>query len=37
MGCFSNRTSVERILYVVFMCENINLGVYPVFVLTQKS
>jgi transposase-like protein len=37
MGVFSNRTSVERILYAVFMYENINLGVYPVFVLTQKS
>jgi hypothetical protein len=36
MGVFSNRTSVERILYAVFMYENINLGVYPVFVLTQK-
>jgi transposase-like protein len=37
MGVFANRTSVERILYAVFMYENINLGVYPVFVLTQKS
>jgi putative transposase len=37
MGVFSNRTSIERILYAVFMYENINLGVYPVFVLTQKS
>jgi transposase-like protein len=37
MGVFSNRTSVERILYAVFMYENINLGVYPVFVLTQNS
>ena len=37
MGVLSNRTSVERILYAVFMYENINLGVYPVFVLTQKS
>jgi transposase-like protein len=36
MGVFSNRTSVERILYAVFMYENINLGVYPVFVLTQN-
>jgi transposase-like protein len=37
MGAFSNRTSVERILYAVFMYENINLGVYPVFMLTQNS
>jgi putative transposase len=37
MGVFSNRTSVERILYAVLMYENINQGVYPVFVLTQKS
>jgi transposase-like protein len=37
MGVFSNKTSVERILYAVFMYENINLGVYPVFVLTQNT
>ena len=37
MGVFSNRTSMERILYAVFMYENINLGVCPVFVLTQKT
>jgi putative transposase len=37
MGVFSNRTSIERILYAVFMYENINLGVYPVFVLTQNT
>jgi len=37
MGVFSNRTSVERILYAVFMYENINLGVYPVFMLTQNT
>lgn len=37
MGVFSNGTSVERILYAVFMYENINLGVYPVFVLTQNT
>jgi len=37
MGVFSNRTSIERILYAVFMYENIHQGVYPVFVLTQKS
>jgi putative transposase len=37
MGVFSDRTSVERILYGVFMYENINQGVCPVFVLTQNS
>jgi putative transposase len=37
MGVFSNRTSIERILYAVFMYENINLGVCPVFVLTQNT
>lgn len=37
MGVFSNRTSVERILYAVFMYENINLGVCPVFMLTQNT
>lgn len=37
MGVFSNRTSIERILYAVFMYENINQGVYPVFVLPQNS
>ena len=37
MGVFSDRTSVERILYAVFMYENINQGVYPVFVLTQNT
>jgi len=37
MGVFSDRTSIERILYAVFMYENINLGVHPVFVLTQNT
>jgi putative transposase len=37
MGVFSNRTSIERILYAVFMYENINQGVYPVFVLTHNA
>jgi transposase-like protein len=37
MGVFSNRTSIERILYAVFMYENIHQGVYPVFVLTQTT
>jgi transposase-like protein len=37
MGVFSDRTSVERILYAVLMYENINQGAYPVFGLTQKT
>ena len=37
MGVFENRTSIERILYAVFMYENINQGVYPTFVLTQNT
>ncbi len=37
MGVFDNRTSVERILYGVFMYENINQGVCPIFVVTQNS
>jgi transposase-like protein len=37
MGVFSDRTSIERILYGVFMYENINQGVCPVFVLTQND
>ncbi len=37
MGVFSNRTSIERILYAIFMYENINLGVCPVFMLTQNT
>ena len=37
MGVFSDRTSAERILYAVLMYENINQGVYPVFVLTQNT
>ncbi len=37
MGVFSNRTSIERILYAVFMYENINQGVYPCFILTQTT
>jgi len=37
MGVFENRTSIERILYAVFMYENINQGVYPAFVLTQNN
>ncbi len=37
MGVFSDRTSVERILYAVFMHENMGEGVYPVFGLTQNT
>lgn len=37
MGAFSNRTSVERILYAVFLHENKTEEIYPVFLLTQKS
>jgi len=36
MGVFSNRTSVDRILYAVFMHENKTEDVYPVFMLTHK-
>ncbi len=37
MGAFSNKTSVERILYAVFMYENKTEEVYPIFGLTHKS
>jgi transposase-like protein len=37
MGVFSNKTSVDRILYAVFMYENKTEDVYPVFALTHKS
>lgn len=37
MGAFSNKTSVDRILYAVFMYENRTEEVYPVFLLTHKS
>lgn len=37
MGVFSDRTSMERILYAVFMNENRNQGSYAPFLLTQKS
>ncbi len=30
MGVFSDRTSMERILYAVFTYENESAGVYPV-------
>ena len=37
MGVFSNKTSVERILYAVFMYENKTEEVYPIFEVTHKS
>ena len=37
MGVLSDRISIERILYAVFMYENANQGVNPVFLLTQNS
>lgn len=36
MGVFSDRTSMERILYAVFMNENRNQGSSTPFLLTQK-
>jgi putative transposase len=37
MGTFSNKTSIERILYAVFMYENKTEDVSPLFGLTHKS
>jgi putative transposase len=37
MGVFSDRTSIDRILYAVFMHENKTQGVSPLFLVTQKS
>jgi len=37
MGVFSDRTSMDRILYAVFMYENKAEEVYPVFLLTHRS
>ena len=37
MGVFSNKTSVDRILYAIFAYENKSEEVYPVFLLTQKN
>jgi putative transposase len=37
MGAFSNKTSVDRILYAVFMHENKAEEVYPAFLLTHKD
>lgn len=37
MGVFSDRTSVERILYAVLMYENKKQGVAPILLLTHES
>jgi transposase-like protein len=37
MGVFSNRTSMERILFAVFMHENKKQGTFTPFSLTQNS
>ena len=37
MGVFSDRTSIERILYAVFTHENQMQGVSPLFLVTQTS
>jgi putative transposase len=37
MGVFSDRTSMDRILYAIFMYENKTDEAYPIFLLTQKS
>jgi putative transposase len=37
MGVFSDRTSMERILFAVFTYENQQQGVVPLFSLTQNS
>jgi len=34
MGVFSDRTSMDRILYAVFMYENKAEEAYPIFLLT---
>ena len=37
MGVFSDRTSMDRILYAVFMYENQAEEAYPIFLLTQNT
>lgn len=37
MEVFSDQTSIERILYAVFMYENQKEKVSSLFLLTQKS
>jgi len=35
MGVFSDKTSLDRILFAVFTFENQNQGVPPIFLLTH--
>ncbi len=37
MGVFSDKTSMDRILYAIFMYENRSKGTSPIFSLTHKS
>jgi len=37
MGAFSNKTSVDRILYAIFTYENKTEEAHPIFALTHKS
>jgi len=37
MGAFSDKTSVERILFAVFNRENKQQGTFTPFLLTQKN
>jgi len=37
MGVFSDRTSMDRILFAVFTYENRKEGTGPLFLLTQNS
>ena len=37
MGVFSDKTSMDRILYAIFMYENKSEEVYPIFLVTHKS
>ena len=37
MGVFSDRTSMDRILFAVFTYENRKEGIGPLFLLTQNS
>jgi len=37
MGVFSDKTSMDRILYAVFMYENKAEKAYPIFMLTQNN
>lgn len=36
MGVFSDKTSMDRILYAIFMYENKSEEVYPIFLMTQN-